>query len=73
MKWAIYNPTIQDPPQHIDIYTENTENNIKKGPGQSDPIPHPSPNEIAPIINFQSTPDTLIWGIYSPSNVDFLN
>jgi hypothetical protein len=64
---------MQANPQKTWIYTVNTENNIKNGPGQRDPIPHPNPKHNAPTINFQSTPEALIGTTFYPNNVVFLN
>lgn len=47
-------PAMQLQPHITDIYIVKTDNSIRKGPGQRDPIPHPSPKINAPKTNFQS-------------------
>lgn len=48
-------PNTNPAPQSTWTGTVKTENNTKKGPGQSPPIPHPNPKRAAPPISCQST------------------
>ena len=50
----IFIPTKNGIPQNTGIFKLFKGINSKKGPGQSPPMPHPSPNKMDPTISFQS-------------------
>lgn len=54
MSWEIFIPTKKGIPQKTGTFKLLRGINKRKGPGQSPPIPQPSPNRKDPIIKCQS-------------------
>lgn len=51
---ATYIPRTKQTPHTTEIWSVNTENSIRNGPGQRQPMPQPSPKVKAPPTSFQS-------------------